>query len=173
MSHQEGHALDWDSEINNDGEEFILIPDGEYTFTVKEVSRKDYPGSNKIPACKKIEIKMEITSPVGTATVKDDLILWSTMEWKMAAFFVSLGMREKGQKGFRPDWNAVIGRSGLCKTNIREYTKKDGSQGQANNIDRFLPPDTNVGSAVAQPQTQQPIPSAAQPSQGWQGGNAF
>ena len=43
--------LGWDESIENDGPEFVLLPDGEYPFRVEGLERKRFNGSDKLPAC--------------------------------------------------------------------------------------------------------------------------
>ena len=41
----------WDDVIENDGKGWVLLPDGEYPFTVLSFERKRYGGSAKLPPC--------------------------------------------------------------------------------------------------------------------------
>lgn len=134
----QGYALDWDSEIDSDGSgEYVILPEGDYSFTVTAFERKQYPGSAKIPPCKKATVTLQVKTDDGeTATVFYDLILYSTLMWKIAAFFRSIGQKKQGE-AFRPNWNAVIGATGKAHFKPRTYTKKDGSEGQANDVERF------------------------------------
>ena len=45
--------LDWDDAIENDGQEFIVLPEGDYNFTVTDFERGRFPGGQKIPVCNK------------------------------------------------------------------------------------------------------------------------
>ena len=46
-------ALGWDDEITDSRPDFILLPDGEYDFTVLNYERAWYPGGAKLPPCPK------------------------------------------------------------------------------------------------------------------------
>ena len=46
-------CFDWDDEIQNDGQEFITLPEGDYTYTVTSIERGQFPGGAKIPPCPK------------------------------------------------------------------------------------------------------------------------
>jgi hypothetical protein len=41
--------MDWDDAIENDGQEFIILPEGDYNFTVTDFERGSFPGSPKCP----------------------------------------------------------------------------------------------------------------------------
>ena len=49
-------GMDWDDAIENDGQEFIILPEGDYNFMVTGFERGRFPGSAKIPACNKATI---------------------------------------------------------------------------------------------------------------------
>ena len=34
MSNYDANLMDWDSAIESDGQQFIILPEGDYTFTV-------------------------------------------------------------------------------------------------------------------------------------------
>ena len=57
------HELDWESEIVNDAQEFILLEDGDYNFTVMAVERGRFNGSDKMPACNVAKVKLKIENP--------------------------------------------------------------------------------------------------------------
>ena len=40
-------GMDWDDAIENDGQEFIILPEGDYNFTVTDNSGKTYSGTAK------------------------------------------------------------------------------------------------------------------------------
>ena len=46
MENKEGRALGWDDEIENDGEEFTMIPEGDYSFQVAKFERARFNGSD-------------------------------------------------------------------------------------------------------------------------------
>lgn len=135
--------IGWDDELTNDGQEYILLEEGDYNFTVKAFERGRFPGSSKIPACNKAMLTIEVETPEGTATAKVDLILWSTLEWKLSEFFRCIGQKKHGEP-LRPRWNEVVGSKGRAHFKPREYTKKDGSKGISNDVTKFLDYDPAV-----------------------------
>ena len=80
-------ALDWNDTIETDDQEYVIIPEGEYLFTVKSFERGRYKGGEKIPACNEAVLKLEITTKDGPVTIMDRLKLHKSMEWKLSQFF--------------------------------------------------------------------------------------
>lgn len=129
------HELGWDDEISNDTG-FVLLEEGDYEFTVTAFERARFPGSAKIPPCNKAVLTLAVESGQGTANVKYDLILYSTLEWKMSEFFRAIGQKKQGEP-LRPRWNELVGSRGRARFKVRTYTKKDGSEGRANDVEKF------------------------------------
>lgn len=129
------HELSWDDEISNESS-YILLEEGDYDFTVTAFERGRFPGSSKLPACGKATLTLAVETREGTASVKYDLIMYSTLEWKLSEFFRAIGQKKHGEP-LRPRWNEVVGSRGRAHFKPRTYTKKDGSEGKANDVDRF------------------------------------
>lgn len=129
------HELGWDEEIQNDGGQFILLEEGDYNFTVTAFERGRFPGGTKIPACNKATLTLTVQTTEGEVSVKYDLILWSTLEWKISEFFRAIGQKKHGE-AFRPQWNNVLGARGRARFKPRTYTK-DKEERQTNDVDRF------------------------------------
>ena len=130
------NVMGWDDVLENDGQEFIILPEGDYTYTVTNFERGQFPGGAKIPACLKATITLNIDNDQGVATARVDLLLYRTVEWKMAAFFRSIGQKKHGEKATM-NWNKVVGSRGKAHFKPREY-QKDGQTRQVNDVDRFL-----------------------------------
>ena len=112
----EGFALDWDDDLTNEQQEFVLLPEGEYPFEVTGMERAHFEGSAKLPPCKMAKLTLRIYGGAkGDTTVT-----------------------------FRPRWDSVVGAKGMCKLGVSEYTKQSGPHagetGQSNEVQRFLPP---------------------------------
>lgn len=129
------HELGWDDEITNDSS-YVLLDEGDYQFTVTAFERARFPGSAKIQPCNKAVLTLSVEGPGGPVPVKYDLILYSTMEWKLSEFFRAIGQKKHGEP-LRPRWNELVGSRGRGHFKPRTYTKKDGSEGKANDVEKF------------------------------------
>ena len=137
--------MDWDDTIESDGQEFVVLPEGDYTFTVTNFERGRFPGGPKTPPCNKAIISINIDNDIGVATARFDLILYRTLEWKIASFFRCIGQKKHGEK-VAMNWNAIVGARGRAHIKPRTY-KKDGEDRQVNDVGRFYDYDDSVGFA--------------------------
>ena len=128
--------LDWDDTIESDGQEFVILQEGDYNFTVTGFERGRFPGGQKIPACNKAALTLQVSVPQGIAVIHTDLLLYKSMEWKLSAFFRCIGQKKHGER-LVMDWNRVIGSRGRAHFKPRSYTDRDGNERQANDLDRF------------------------------------
>jgi len=128
--------LDWDDAIESDGQEFVILEEGDYNFTVTDFERGRFPGGAKIPPCNKAALTLQVKTPDGVAICRTDLLLYKTMEWKLSAFFRCIGQKKHGER-LVMDWNRVIGSRGRAHFKPRTYTDHDGNERQANDLDRF------------------------------------
>ena len=168
--HNNGYELGWDAEIENDGQEFVVVEPGDYNFVVTGFERARFAGSEKMPPCNqaKLSIRMEVPGAAGECIVKHNLFLHSKSEWKLCEFFTAIGQRKKGQK-ISMNWNAVIGARGRCKVSKRSFKSKNGGGDLwTNDIDKFYAPEDNDLPYQTNNLPQgNPAPQAAPP---WQGG---
>ena len=140
-------CMDWNDTIENDGQEFITLEEGDYNFTVTGFERGRFPGSQKIPACNKAAITVSVSTEKGNATVKFDLILYRSLEWRISSFFRCIGQKKHGER-LSMDWNAVLGSHGRAHFKPRKYTDKYGEEKTANDVDRFLDYDPKYFTGV-------------------------
>lgn len=68
--------LDWDDTIESDGQEFVILQEGDYNFTVTGFERGRFPGGQKIPACNKAALTLQVSVPQGIAVIHTDLLLY-------------------------------------------------------------------------------------------------
>lgn len=124
----------WDDQIENDGSEFVLLPEGDYNFEVISFERGRHNGSDKLPPCNKATVNIKVVGSDGETVIKHNLFLHSKTEGMLCAFFTSIGQRKKGEK-ITMNWNAVTGSVGRCKVGIKKYDGKE-----YNEIKKFYEP---------------------------------
>lgn len=134
--------LSWDDEIERESE-FVLLPEGDYDFTVESFERGRFDGSEKMPPCPMAILNLRVSGREGVATIQHRLFLHSKSEWALSAFFKSIGQKQTGEK-IRMNWNAVTGARGRAHVGIREYLGNDGETRRTNQIKRFLEPTAPV-----------------------------
>lgn len=147
----------WDDEIEKDSD-FVLVPEGDYNFTVSGFERGRHDGSEKLPPCPKAIVKLKVELPDGTTQeLNHNLFLHSKCEGLLSAFFVGIGQKKHGEK-LRMNWNNIIGARGRCKVAVRSWKGKNGEDMQSNEIKKFYEPDS------AQPAPQQVYGYPQQPA---------
>lgn len=146
--YQKSGAMDWDSAIENDGQEFILLPEGDYGFTVIDMERGWYNGSAKMEPCNTANLTLEVRTSDGTARVPVRLFLNHAVEWRLSAFFRCIGQKKHGER-LIPKWNEVIGARGIAHFKPRPYKGQDGEERQANDVARWI--DYDPAKMTAQP----------------------
>ena len=130
-------AMGWDDSIENDSQQYPVVPEGDYNFTVTGFERGRFPGSAKLEACNKASLTLEVETKDGPVTVFTDLILNRKLEWKLSEFFRSIGMKKKGERVVM-DWSKVQGAHGRAHFKPRKYTASDGTERTASNVEHFL-----------------------------------
>ena len=141
MSNDVGRELGWDDAIENDGPEFITLPEGDYDFEVISFERARHNGSEKLPPCNKAVVSIKVTGTQGTTTIKHNLFLHTITEGMLCAFFVGIGQRKHGER-LTMNWNTVVGSKGRCKVGIRKWTNDEGKEFTSNEIKKFYEPET-------------------------------
>jgi len=129
--------LGWEDSIQNDGQEFILLPEGDYNYTVIDFERGRFNGSAKIPECNKAIITVQVETKEGISTIKFDLILYRSLEWRLSGFFRSIGQKKHGEK-LVMDWSKVVGSKGRAHFKQRSYVNQNGEEKFVNDVDRFI-----------------------------------
>lgn len=132
--------LSWDDQIEKDGADFVLLPEGDYNFEITGFERGRHAGSEKLPPCNKAIIQIKIESPEGIATLNHNLFLHTKTEGMLCAFFTSIGQRKHGEK-VTMNWNAVIGSCGKCKLGVKEWINDSGEKKIFNEIKKFYEPE--------------------------------
>ena len=140
MNTTKGYELGWDSAIENDSPEYVILPNGDYDFEVVGFERARHPGSEKLPPCNKAIVSLKMTGTEGTAVIKRNFFLHSSTEGLICAFFTSLGLRKRGER-YVMAWDKIVGCKGRCKVEQRSYIKRDGTEGVTNDIKQFYEPE--------------------------------
>ena len=143
--------IGWDDVIQNDSE-FTVVPEGDYTFTVKKFERGRHNGSDRLPPCNKAILTIEVSNGHDKTTLTHNLFLHRKTEGMLCAFFTAIGQRKHGE-ALQPKWGQVMGSKGTCKVSIRTWTGNDGQPRQSNEIKKFYEPAAQPAAApVQQPQ---------------------
>lgn len=132
----------WEDQIENDGPEFALLPDGDYDFEIVDFERGRHSGSEKLPPCNKAIVHVKVEGPEGINIIKHNLFLHSKTEGMLCAFFTAIGQRKKGER-VSMNWNAVVGSKGRCKVYIDKWKNDQGEEKSSNKIKKFYEPDEN------------------------------
>lgn len=158
MSQDVERELGWDDEIEKDGGNFVLLPPGDYNFTVAKFERGRFQGSAKMPACNQAKLEITIHSPeYGDVTVFHNLMLHTKTEGFLSNFFTGIGQKKPGEK-LQMNWNVVTGAKGRCKLIENKYMSK-GEERVNNQIETFHPYEEYLkhsGGNQQQTQYQQP-----------------
>ncbi len=137
-----GHALGWNSEIENDGSTFEPLPAGRYWFRVLDWSR----GKSDAKKCDTAKLKIEIRNVEGKASkMTETLLLHSNFEWKLSSFFRSIDEKQHGKK-YVMDWTKVKGAFGWARVKVEQFTTMDNAVIDINRVDAFL--DRPEGSSI-------------------------
>jgi hypothetical protein len=129
-------AIGWDDEIDvskvnegheNNREDFVTLPAGEYPFKVVKFERGSYAGSEKIPACNKVTIGVVLDGgDKGNGYASTNFFMVDNQLWKIFRFLESVGLRQEGTVSI--PWSKVeqgVGElEGRCKTENRDYNGK-------------------------------------------------
>lgn len=163
------HEIGWEDTIEKDSDR-VLLPDGLYYFTVLGLERTRHmpnpqnPG--KLPACNKAIVSIKIVANEGETELRHNLFLHSSTEGMLSAFFAAIGQKKKGEP-LRMNWNAIIGKTGVCKVGTRQYNGNNYNEVKSmlypEDVDYTKVLNSQPGQAMQQsyqPQTQQPQPQA-------------
>lgn len=146
MTNIDNSVMDWNDVIEDDGQEFVLLPEGDYNFVVTNFERGRFPGSTKIPATNKATISIQNFSEMGVPLMKFDLIFSKALTWKLSAFFRSI-FQKKVVK-ITMDWNKVLGTKGRAHIKQKVYTNQSGEEKNINDLDYFIDYDEKSFSEV-------------------------
>ena len=163
MSEDMGQAFEWDGEIEVSDNEFELIPDGDYRATVIAVERMQHNGSEKMAPCPIANVKVRLDNG---RILSDRIFLNSKSSWKIAQFFIAVGMRNPSatkEEKLRMDWMGAICRTCTIKVGTHEYKNKT-----YNEISEWVKPEAPAPVApapvMAAPAAPAPAPQNVVPA---------
>ena len=79
--------------------------------------------------------------------MKFDLIFSKALNWKLSAFFRSIGQKKRGEK-IAMDWNKVLGAKVRAQIKQKVYTNQSGEEKNINDLDYFIDYDEKSFSEV-------------------------
>ena len=136
MSEELGREFGWDDVIQNDGQEFEPIPEGDYDFVIDKFERSRSSGSAKLPPCNMAVVYFRINHKGREVTIRENYILHSKLEWKLSELFCGVGLKKKGEE-VRMNWNALPGLTGRAQISL-DADKNDPSK-KYNHIKKIYP----------------------------------
>ena len=160
MNNENNEFLQWGEGFTAQENEFVLLDEGVYNFTVSKMEKKVYDGNSaKIPnGCPYAELTIQVESQKGTANIKERLYLMKSMLWKLTQFFAGIGQPVVTGQPFTPNWSTVIGSKGKAEITQHYYTNQNGDDRTNNQISRYLKPQDPtpaVNASVANQQMNQ------------------
>ncbi len=162
MSQNIERELGWEDEIQKDGGEFVVLPAGDYNFTVTKFERGRFAGSEKMPACNQAKLELTVHSPEhGDVVVFHNLFLHTKTEGLLSNFFAGIGQKRKGEP-LRMNWSAVVGAKGRLKLEINKFIGKDKEEKTNNQVKTFYPKDDVQSQQQQSQQHQAPFPTGQQ-----------
>ena len=135
-----GRELDWNDEIQDDGQDFEPVPAGDYNVTIERFERSRSKGEGKLPACNMAVVYFTVHAPERDVTVRENYILHTSVEWKLSELFCSVGLKKKGEP-LRMDWQALPGKTARAKIGL--YPGRKNPDRKYNQIDTLYPKEEN------------------------------
>lgn len=142
MANENMQVFDWDSEISVDGQDFTPLPEGDYVYEVTDLKKEFFTGSAKVPACPRAALTLKVYSEdmSRSVTVYENLLLCAKMEWQISAFLRSIGQKKHGQN-VRPQWDHMVGATGVAHFVQETYAGRDGQERVRNSLAKYLDKD--------------------------------
>ena len=152
----DNRPLGWDEDFVVQESDFVTLEEGDYDFEIVSFERTQYSGSDKVPPCMRLDVKLRVTDGVNTTTLTEKMFLLQKFAWKLSDLLVSVGAA-KTRDNARPSMiTQCIGMKGRC-----HVTKTPGNNAGTffNNVSKFHKKAENQLSGFT------PAPSATPPAQ--------
>lgn len=120
--------------------------------------------------CEAVKIKFRLRNESGFKTIDKTLVLNEKSLWMISDLFKAVGLVSADAEQLKPDWDGLIGRTGLCKVTMEPWHDETGKEHQSNAISKFLRPqvaaeELPIPARPAEP-TRNPDPDGIMPPQG-------
>ncbi len=132
-------AIGWDDEVSDadagikgSGEKdaLVVLPEGEYSFTVNKVERGSFGGSAKLPPCGMVKVGVILDGDDkghGYATTR--FFMHTKTLWRIYEFLTALGLHKPDDGATRIPWNKVEkGMTGRCKVKVHTHDGKESNE---------------------------------------------
>ena len=132
--------IEWDGYVQNDGVEYVTLPEGDYEFTVTGIEHKAFEGSEKIGPCDMVTLELTFDAEgVGRSVIKENIFLDTSVEWKISSFLRSIGKKKHGEK-VKMEWMSYKGLTGMAHIFVQPFIGNDNKTRTANKVYKFLDP---------------------------------
>ena len=150
MSEKTG-ALDWDEEVSEENaecncgsEDFVVLQDGTYPFKVVKFERKEFKGSEKLPACHEVDVGLIFDGgDKGKSYVTKRFYMHTQTLGMIYDFLTVVGLHKKGEGAGVIPWSKVekgVGElCGSAKLKSRTYEFK-GEKVTSNEVKGWVYP---------------------------------
>lgn len=135
-----GYELDWDSTIDQDEQQYVTIPEGDYDYIVDHIDRTNVSGADsKYSGAKMATVFFNVQVPgQESVQIRENFILHSNFAWKIGALLVSAGLKKHGEPISGNYWGQLPGCRGRCK--VIQTTSNKNPDRKYNNISNFYAP---------------------------------
>lgn len=137
MNTSDNERLDWNSETSQEAKEFTILPENTVVdFTVVGFERATTAKGDNMA---KLTLRCR-TSDGLEATLRENLVLLRSCEWRINQFLTCVGLRKHGERSV-PKWNLVNGSHGKARLGVESWQGKDGKTYSGNVIKSYLEPE--------------------------------
>lgn len=138
----ENKILDWDDEITEDGyesTETVVLPAGNYPFSVVKIEKDYHEASAGVPDCNMAKLTIRVDGgDLGVSIVTERLYVCKKFEWKASNFLRSVGRKKHGEPIRWSEITKSQGDIGRCAVTVEEYTTNKGERSKRNNITKYF-----------------------------------
>lgn len=137
----QGQALQFGTEIELNEGGFQLLAPGVYEMEIMKNpdNSKQFQGSAKMCACPMLGFQLQTKDVAGnTGSLNKNLIMNTKMIGFITEFLLGFDPSLKPGDKLNPNWSNMVGMKAVGKVKIRKYKKQDGSDAEANEVEKFF-----------------------------------